>query len=1619
MATPNQTIIDSSTNTIDIQTNDNQLYINSEVCNTEVTVTQPITSVIQVATIGPQGPQGLQGNALPYIATGSVSASVNIGAISFQVTSGSSTLFTLNNNGGATATSFTGSLFGTASQALTASFINTSSTNAFVQDGNSFGASAILGTNDNHDLEFETNGISRLAILSTGDIVSLEKVQIQNKLEQGLNTTANGIYSHAEGNLTTATGQSSHTEGDQTTAVGNYSHAEGEGTTANGVGSHAEGYYTITNGQFSHAEGNETIAGGNYQLAIGQYNISSPAQSAFIIGNGVDSNNRSNLLFASGSQVQITGSLRINGPITDVDYIDFDTTATVTQPTQARLSWNDTDGTLDLGLKGGNVKLEIGQTEVVRVVNKTNENLLQSQYKVVRIRRSNEGGAQGQRLAVVLAQANNDPNSVDTIGLVAENIDNNQEGFIVSSGLVKNINTTQTGPYGENWMEGDVLYLSPTTAGALTNIKPQAPNHTVIVGFVVYAHQNNGKIFVKVDNGYEIDELHNVRINTASLSTGDLLVYNSSSGYWQNSKQLSGSYGLTGSLTATSFTGSFSGSIRAPGSTTQLIFNNAGVLAGTSNITYTNNLLSINTSTTIGGFTHIINDTLASQGNPQLLVGDGTSNESYYAIIPKIYTSKGAATQGQKAFASRQTIVGEDRQVQEFFIETGIIDGKPSTGTESPILTLTDQERVGIGTIDPRAKLEVLGSVLISGSSTLTNIGPAVFSGSITQQPIFTASLGYLTSTGAIINGNVTVTGTASINTLQINQTILSTGSNQLGDNVNDTQILYGSVIIPTGSLTVTGSLNVSGSITGSLFGTSSWAQNALTASFLPIGTYNITASNAINALTASFLPTGTYSITSSWAQNALTASFVNTSSTNAFVQDGNSFGATALLGTNDNQNLQFETSGSVRMTISSSGNVGIGTSTPLSTLTVAGGNINIGTGYGIGGNNVGTFAPFIRYNTNAGIVSSSFGHETAYMLSDGGGIFGANDLSFYAGAVTQPEIMRIVGSTGFVGIGESSPSAKLEIKGSGTTSATTALRVENSNASASLVVLDNGNVGIGTTSPTAILNISGSTIITGSFNVNAGTTTPHIRGAALRVSELANGAAGTLTLGSVSNIYSDLGTFSFKGGITGTTEFMFLSGSRVGIGTNNPTNTLQVVGDVTATSFTGSLFGTSSWAQNALTSSFVNTSSTNAFVQGGNSFGASAILGTNDNQNLQFETSGSVRMTISSSGNVGIGTSTPSARLEVSGSDAIINSVNIGLGGGNISSNTRVGVNALRYNTTGTTNVAIGNNALLCNQCGRANTAIGFEALCLNTTNNNTAIGYRALRNNTTGNNNTAIGLNALSNNTTGYNNTAIGLSALRNNTTGIYNTAIGFYSLSNNTTGRDNTAIGNSALRYNTTGVNNTAIGLSALRNNTTGIYNTAIGFYSLSNNTTGRDNTAIGYNALRYNTTGDNNTAIGNSALLNNTTGIYNTAIGFYSLRNNTTGNNNTAIGNSALHYSTGNNNIGLGINAGYCITTGACNVILGSATGAGFETQNNNIFIADGAGNTRIFVSGSGNVGIGTSTPRTSLHISGSSPILTLVPQNPLPTTNIPTGSFAVSASIPPRPYMWDGTSWYAL
>jgi hypothetical protein len=141
-----------------------------------------------------------------------------------------------------------------------------------------------------------------------------------------------------------------------------------------------------------------------------------------------------------------------------------------------------------------------------------------------------------------------------------------------------------------------------------------------------------------------------------------------------------------------------------------------------------------------------------------------------------------------------------------------------------------------------------------------------------------------------------------------------------------------------------------------------------------------------------------------------------------------------------------------------------------------------------------------------------------------------------------------------------------------------------------------------------------------------------------------------------------------------------------------------------------------------------------------------------------------------------------------------------------------------------------------------------------------NTAIGYEALYNNTTGENNTATGGDALAGNTTGNDNTANGVVALESNTTGSNNTANGYQALADNTTGNDNTANGMNALISNTIGGSNTANGVQALSSNTTGNDNTALGAVALYNNTTGGGNTALGLGAGSNVTTADNVICIG---------------------------------------------------------------------------------------------------------------------------------------------------------------
>lgn len=201
------------------------------------------------------------------------------------------------------------------------------------------------------------------------------------------------------------------------------------------------------------------------------------------------------------------------------DHINFDTTPLVgTLPAVGRLFWDVNYGTLQLGLAGGNVNLQIGQEINQYVLNKTGSTLLDG--RVVKVT-----GAQGNRATVDYALADGDLNSATVLGVLTESIANNAQGFCTTEGLVNDVDTSA-------FTDGDVLYLSPTSPGVITNVKPVAPQHMVMIGYCVRAHASVGKILVKVQNGYELNELHDVLISTPVDQQA--LIYDGTLQVWKN-----------------------------------------------------------------------------------------------------------------------------------------------------------------------------------------------------------------------------------------------------------------------------------------------------------------------------------------------------------------------------------------------------------------------------------------------------------------------------------------------------------------------------------------------------------------------------------------------------------------------------------------------------------------------------------------------------------------------------------------------------------------------------------------------------------------------------------------------------------------------------------------------------------------------------------------------------------------------------------------------------------------------------------------------------------------------------------------------------------------------------
>lgn len=422
-----------------------------------------------------------------------------------------------------------------------------------------------------------------------------------------------------------------------------------------------------------------------------------------------------------------TGKLIQNGTITQDDTgnlsgILSETYNTVTTPpaiVEGLEAWDSGNGTLEVGLKGGNVSYKYGQQEFVRVYNGSGSAMTKGQVVYI-------VGAQGNRVDVRLALATSDATSAGTIGFVAEAIANGAEGFVQVSGTIPKLNTSTL-------TAGQTLYLSPTTAGAYTATKPTAPNHTVVLGWVERVSTTVGSIYIKVDNGYELDELHNVLIT--SPTSGNTLIYDAVQGVWENANISAG----TG-ISVTNGAGSITVTNSAPDQVVALTQGGATTITGTYpnfTISSVNTTYSQATSTTLG-LIELASDTAQT-------------------VAPNAVSATASRSYGLQVNASGQGVINV-----------------PWTDTVYTLPAATTTTLGGIELGDGTVQTVAANAVTATASRTYALQVNSAGQGVINVPWTDTNSGGTVTSVG----------GTGSINGLTLTGTVTTTGNLTLGGSI-------------------------------------------------------------------------------------------------------------------------------------------------------------------------------------------------------------------------------------------------------------------------------------------------------------------------------------------------------------------------------------------------------------------------------------------------------------------------------------------------------------------------------------------------------------------------------------------------------------------------------------------------------------------------------------------------------------------------------------------------------------------------------------------------------------------------------------------------------------------
>jgi hypothetical protein len=360
------------------------------------------------------------------------------------------------------------------------------------------------------------------------------------------------------------------------------------------------------------------------------------------------------------------------------DYLLLDTAATP-NISEGMIRWNSADGTAEIGLKYGDVVLQLGQEQHYVVRNSTGSTILNG--TAVYASGVTEGSG---RIEAAPYVADGSIREVRFLGLATHNISNGVNGVVTHFGYVRELDTRGTAATAisvgnENWSVGDILYVHPTVAGKLTNVKPK---HEIIVAIIISRHQSSGVLFVRPSSAGHLDDIHDVILT--SESDGQLLKYDSTAGAWVNWTH--------NFLTAEADT---LDSVTDRGNTTTNAIEVGGLTVDTTTLVVdsTNNRVGI--GTTSPAYKLDVSGTIFSGGS----FGNRGVDAAYRI---KFYDNGGVANDAG---------IGLDGSAGAEEMWFNSLNGFYwSTGTNGEKMRITQGGNVGIGTTSPQDKLTVKGA---------------------------------------------------------------------------------------------------------------------------------------------------------------------------------------------------------------------------------------------------------------------------------------------------------------------------------------------------------------------------------------------------------------------------------------------------------------------------------------------------------------------------------------------------------------------------------------------------------------------------------------------------------------------------------------------------------------------------------------------------------------------------------------------------------------------------------------------------------------------------------------------------------------------------------------------